>query len=130
MRTVLSAAAGALSLCLAAAGCADSIAGADPETGLRVEVRKGPIAPVGRPGEENSAPVEGARVRVRGAERGGSVEARTGADGTVRVLLVPARYRVTVEACPGALGLPDAVMSTVRPGEIADARLTCDTGIR
>lgn len=112
-----------------AAGCGDSIVGADPDTGLRVEVRKGPIEPVERPGRENTAPVEGARVRIHGA-RGGSLQARTGTDGTVRLRLVPGRYRLEAVSCPGTLALPAPVQATVHAGEVAEVRLECDTGIR
>ena len=69
-------------------------------------------------------------MRVRQAGGGGSEEAVTGADGTVRLLLSPGDYRVEVTACPGALALPGEAPVTVEPGSIESITLSCDTGIR
>lgn len=111
-------------------GCGNSILGTDPDTGLDVEVRKGPIDPVARPGEDNSAPVEDARVRIRRIDGDGKLRVHTDADGRARVPLGPGTYEITVEACPGALGLPEPATAEVRSGETTPVRLVCDTGIR
>ena len=111
------------------AGCGSSILGDDPATAIAVSVRKSPIQPVPREGEDNSAPVAGALVRVR-AEGGGQLDRRTAADGTVRVPLAPGRYEVEVRECPGALALPPPAAVSVTRGHEEALTLMCDTGIR
>lgn len=117
-------------LALAAVGCAASILGSDPRTGLDVHVRRGPLAPVEQPGVENSAPVEGARVRIRPVADAGSAEATTDGDGTVGFAVPAGRYEVAVRDCPGALGLPGADTVRVASGARTGVTLVCDTGIR
>ena len=109
-------------------GCTD-ILGSDPSTGLQVTVRKGPIEPVSRDGEDNSVPVDEAVVLIEGVD-GGSVRLSTGPTGLVRALLVPGDYIVTVKECPGAMGLPAPEPATVTSGSMVDVYLECDTGIR
>ena len=113
----------------AISGCAKDILGSDPSTGLAVTVRKGPIQPVAREGEDNSAPVDGAVVFIEAAS-GGDATLKTDADGTFHVLLKPGDYVVTVQVCPGTMALPDPVPATVRDGSMIDVSLECDTGIR
>ena len=130
MRQTTSLAAGLAALGLAVLiGCSDSIVGDDPDTGLTVSVFKGPIQPVAREGEDNSAPVADALVRVT-APGGGHVEERTGPAGSVRINLAPGNYIVEVRECPGALSLPGPEETEVRSGLLADVLLMCDTGIR
>lgn len=117
-------------LALAAVGCAVSILGSDPRTGLDVAVRRGPLVPVEQPGVENSAPVGDASVRVRRVAETGSAEATTGVDGRVAFALAPDRYEITVRECPGALGLPRAETVRVSSGTRTGVTLLCDTGIR
>jgi hypothetical protein len=113
-----------------AAACGGSIIGVDPSTGLSVVVLRGPIQPVAMEGESNSEPVEGAVVRVRGLDRGGSTEGRTGVDGSVLLLLQPGSYEVEVRNCPRALLLPSPDTVEVRAGFTETIALECDTGIR
>ena len=113
-----------------AAGCDASITGDDPSTGLVVTVSKGPTQPVAREGENNSAPVEDAAVRVTLVGSGGRIESRTDAEGVVRFALRPGRYGVEVRECPGALALPAPDEAEVRSGELTPISLVCDTGIR
>jgi len=110
-------------------GCAKDILGSDPSTGLVVSVSKGPIQPVAREGEDNSAPVDGAVVFIE-ATSGGDTTLKTDADGSFHVLLKPGDYVVTVQVCPGTMALPDPVPATVRDGSMIDVSLECDTGIR
>lgn len=117
-------------LALAAFGCVASILGSDPRTGLDVHVRRGPLVPVEQPGVDNSAPVEGARVRIRPVADGGSAEATTGGDGTVGFAVPAGRYEVAVRDCPDARGLPRADTARVASGARTAVILLCDTGIR
>lgn len=118
-----------LLLPLLVAGCAGSLLGTDPETGLDLQVTRSPIDPVEREGEPNFAPVADAVVEVR-KEGGGSARATTDADGQVRLVLDPGRYAVEVEECPGALAFPPPAEVTVEAGAFTPLRLDCDTGIR
>lgn len=110
--------------------CSPSILGTDPDTGLNILVTRGPIRPVAREGEDNSAPVQDALVRIRRTDGSGDTGVRTGADGVVVVPVVPGTYRVEVRECPGALALPDPISVTVVAGELATLAFDCDTGIR
>lgn len=114
-----------------ATSCGGGILGSDPSTGLLVQVRKGPIEPVVREGEEdNSAPVPDAVVEVRAVGRSGEARVRTDGAGEARVPLEPGRYVVEVAICPLALGLPGPETATVVAGSLTPVRLECDTGIR
>lgn len=117
-------------LALAALGCAASILGSDPETGLDVAVRKGPIQPVAQEGVEDTAPVEGARVRVRPVGESGRADGTTDGEGLVGFALPPGSYEVKVRECPGTLGLPGADTAQVGSGARTTVTLVCDTGIR
>lgn len=101
-----------------------------PDTGLsvRVSVRRGPIAPISREGEDNTAPVAGARVTVT---RGGLFVTTAGTDagGEATLTLQPGSYVATVTECPGALALPGPAAFAVA-GDTTSVRLKCDTGIR
>ncbi len=107
-----------------------TILGTDPGTGLIVTVRKGPIQPVAREGEENTAPVAGATVRIRLLASGERLTVTTGSDGRISTLLNPGAYEVRVVECPGALALPGPDTTLVVPGGFALVHLECDTGIR
>lgn len=107
-----------------------TILGTDPGTGLIVTVRKGPIQPVAREGEENTAPVAGATVQIRLLDAGGRLTVTTGSEGRISTLLKPGAYEVRVVECQGALALPDPDTTLVVPGGFALVRLECDTGIR
>jgi hypothetical protein len=126
-RSIRAAGAAAILACVA---CGADLSGPDPDTGLLIEVRKSPIVPVVREGEDDSAPVGNAEVRIRGLDRGGSLAVRTGPDGTVRVALRPGRYELEVIECPGALSLPSPQEAGVVGGRIDPALFICDTGIR
>ena len=117
-------------LALAALGCAASILGSDPSTGLDVAVRRGPIAPVEQPGLDNTAAVPGARVRVRPVGESGRADGSTDDAGVVAFSLAAGIYAVTVIECPGALGLPETDTARVSRGERTSVTLVCDTGIR
>jgi len=118
-----------LALAALFAGCGSSILGGDPATAIAVEVMKSPIRPVAREGEDNSAPVAGALVRVR-AEGGGQLDRRTDAGGIARIPLAPGRYEVEVRECPGAMSLPSPEPVVVTAGHEEPLTLVCDTGIR
>ncbi len=110
--------------------CGSSILGTDPDTGFDILVTRGPIQPVAREGEDNSAPVGDATVRIRRTDGPGDARVRTDEDGTVRALLIPGTYRVEVRDCPGAMSLPSPQDAVVSPGELTSLEFSCDTGIR
>lgn len=110
--------------------CSVSILGTDPDTGLDILVRRGPIRPVEEEGQINSRPVEGALVLIRRTDASGDARVRTDAEGRVIVQLLPGAYRVEVRECPGALSLPDPEDASVASGELTALELLCDTGIR
>ena len=101
----------------------------DLATGVAVEVRRGPIAPVGQPGVDNTAPVRGAIIVVytESTQFGGVI---TDAVGKGSVPVPPGDYEVAVTTCPGALGPPSPVSVRVVSGSLSPVGLVCDTGIR
>lgn len=115
---------------LHATSCTPTILGPDPDTGFSLLVVKGPIQPVVREGEVNTAPVAGAVVRIRDQRSAGEARVRTAADGRARVSLRAGSYRVDVIECPGALLLPPPVGASVVPGSLTELEFDCDTGIR
>ncbi|MFQ5689255.1 MAG: carboxypeptidase-like regulatory domain-containing protein [Gemmatimonadota bacterium] len=117
-------------LLISLAACSETLGGSDPSTGLSVEIRKGPIQPVGTPGQPDSAPVEGATVVIRRADGSDRAVVHSGADGRASLALDPGEYRVSVTVCPGAMSLPGPVAATVSRGEMTSVALECDTGIR
>lgn len=119
-----------LAVLVVLAGCATSILGTDPDTGVDVAVRKGPIFPVVQPGQDDTAPVEDARVRIRPLGADGHAEARTDAGGMAGFALVAGTYEVAVLECPGTLALPAPDTAIVTAGERTVLTLVCDTGIR
>lgn len=126
---------GLLAASLALAGvvlmaCDSPIAGVDPDTGIELQVTRGPIQPVAREGESNEAPVEGAVVEVRATVGDGRLSVVTDAAGLGRAMLRPGAYRVRVTDCPGAMSLPAEELVTVTAGRLETTTLSCDTGIR
>ena len=95
---------------------------------IAIAVRRGPIAPVGQPGVDNTAPVAGAEIRIRS---GGRTIATTSTDtaGRASVTVEPGSYTADVTRCPGAMSLPapEPFAVPLAPGGL---RLECDTGIR
>jgi hypothetical protein len=101
----------------------------DPSTGVLVEVRRGPVAPVQLDASSNTAPVDGATVLLTDGS-GNEITGTTDTTGTARVFAFPGAYQVSVETCPGALHAPPPTSVTVVRGSLASALLVCDTGIR
>lgn len=115
---------------LLATSCTPAIFGPDPDTGFSLLVVKGPIQPVAREGEENSAPVAGAVVRIRDGGSAAEARVRTAANGRARVSVRAGFYSVDVVECPGALALPPPVGASVVAGRLTELEFDCDTGIR
>jgi hypothetical protein len=113
----------------ASGGCSSDILGDDPSTGIDLTVVKGPINPVEREGEDNTLPVDGAKVELQRLG-GGRHTVRTDESGSASVSLVPGSYVVTVTECPLTLALPDPDTVQVVSGERRSLRQECDTGIR
>lgn len=102
----------------------------DPSTGVLIQVRRGPIAPVQMDTADNTAPVAGAAVVLRDGSGDQAAMATTDTSGSVRVLAVPGAYDVIVQTCPGAMRTPQPATVAVVQGSFATTRLVCDTGIR
>lgn len=123
----------AVGLTALVAACGDPLvpgSTADPLTGILVEVRRGPIMPVDRPGVDNTAPVGGARVVIATAVGIPVAELRTDSLGSAAVQVPPGDYRVATSTCPGAMREAAPAVVTVVADSISAARLVCDTGIR
>lgn len=110
--------------------CVDLGAVSDLRTGIAVQVTRGPIRPVEREGEENEAPVAGARIAVQRLDGDLFETAETDEAGRARISVPEGEYRVSVEECPGAMGLPPAQEVKVRAGSFTEVAFACDTGIR
>lgn len=109
--------------------CDVSLLQVDSSSGsIQIQVFRGPINPVQREGEVNDAPVALARV----AAIGGDFTRRGATDlfGFASLPVSSGSYRVMVEFCPGAMGLPQDQHVTVLPGRSISVRFDCDTGIR
>jgi hypothetical protein len=102
----------------------------DPSTGVLIQVRRGPIAPVQQDSADNTAPVNGATVVLVDGSGHQVATATTDTSGTARVLAFPGGYQVDVQMCPGAMRTPQPAAVTVVLGAFASAQLVCDTGIR
>jgi hypothetical protein len=119
----------ALALVVSATSGCDGFS-AEAGTGLmRVEVRRGPLQPVAREGEEDSAQVANARVVVRAGGRA-LRSGRTDTQGQLQLMLAAGVYTVEVTDCPGALSLPAPEEVGVSAEGRTDVTLECDTGIR
>ena len=119
----------ALAPIVASGACAKQVP-TDPSTGVLIQVRRGPIAPVQRDSVDNTAPVNGATVVLVDGSGNPVASATTDTSGTARVLAFPGAYQVDVQTCPGAMRTPQPAAVTVAQGSFAPAQLVCDTGIR
>jgi hypothetical protein len=111
------------------AACDAYLVGLDSSTGIiEIRVFRGPINPVQREGAVNDVPVALARV----AAISGDLTRRGATDlfGFARLNVSSGSYRVRVEFCPGAMGLPGEQAVNVPPGRTVVLRFDCDTGIR
>jgi len=104
--------------------------GREEASGIAIQVVKGPIHPVEREGEENTAPVADAQIAVQRIDGDLFERATTDLTGHARVEVPEGAYRVAVEECPGAMGLPPEQEVKVRDGFFTELRFACDTGIR
>jgi len=102
----------------------------DPSTGVLIQVRRGPIAPVQIDTVDNTAPVTDATVVLLDASGNQVASAATDTSGAARVLAFPGAYQVAVQTCPGAMRTPQPNSVSVVQGSFASTRLVCDTGIR
>ena len=120
---------GSALLAAVGAGCARP-GPTDPATGVVIQVRRGPIAPVERVGADNTAPVGEAAVVLLDPSGNQMASATTDTSGTVTVLAFPGSYQVAVRTCPGSMRLAQPEPVVVAQGSLASTRLVCDTGIR
>ncbi len=123
-----------------AAGCVDP-AGMGPEintqsasltTGVAGQVRLGPISPVSREGEENSAPMPDATIVIE--REGGGILGHvvSDADGLFFVTLAAGTYVFTPQKTSKSIypGIPPAERVTVPSEGVVNVHFEYDTGIR
>jgi len=100
------------------------------DTGLTVQVHRGPITPVTRMGVDNTAPVEQAVVRVVDAAGREVGRGKTNNKGEAHLPLKPGKYTVQVLACGQMRYLPEPEPVTITAEQPTKIRFDCDTGIR
>ncbi len=100
------------------------------DTGLLVQVYRGPVTPVTQVGVENAAPVAGASVRVLDLTGKEVRRAATNLRGESVLTLAPGNYQIEVLACAGVRRLPEVETVIVKPQTMTKIRLDCDTGLR
>jgi hypothetical protein len=95
-------------------------------TGL---VTAGPVSPVDRPGQANTAQVTKGQVIARAHDGSAARRADIGADGTYRLELPPGRYTLTAEGTGAMRCNPEDTQVPAGGGPV-HVDITCDTGIR
>lgn len=115
---------------LLAASCSVNTAPADRDSELEISVVRGPINPVEREGEPNSAPVAQARVKIRRLPNGAVRTVETDENGTLLLSVVSGDYAIEIERCPTGTMFSKLLHLTVAPGARTPATIVCDTGIR
>jgi hypothetical protein len=121
------------SIVLAGGGGTGGGGGTTAKSGIRGLAEAGPIKPVQRPGEKNTAPLPGAIITIQ-PSGGGAEITRQKADqnGRFEIPLSPGTYRlVPLPPQPGAVyprGTPQTV--TVKTGKFTEVTVEYDTGIR
>jgi hypothetical protein len=106
---------------------------AAPSTGLTGKVLRGPTTPVCRADTPCYAPFKGTLVFTRittGAVTFAPVRTQTEENGHYKVLLDPARYRVTLPTTSRWRGAVKPAVVTVSKGVMRRVNLVVDTGIR
>jgi hypothetical protein len=119
----------ALTVTLLVAGIAGCGAKPVNDSGVRGEVRIGPVSPVEQQGQQNDAPYA-ATLRIKRASDGKVIaETRSAADGSFRVPLPPGEYVLEpVDGDPLPIARPQDF--TVAPGRFTIIRVDYDSGIR
>ena len=115
---------------LVAASCSVNTAPADRDSELEISVVRGPINPVQREDEPNSAPVAQARVKIRRLPDGAVRTVQTDENGTLLLSVVSGDYTIEIERCPTGTMFSKPLHLTVAPGARTPATIICDTGIR
>jgi len=100
------------------------------DTGLTVQVYRGPITPLTRIGVDNAAPVDRAVVRVLDHTGHEIKRGTTNTQGETHLALKPGQYTVQVMGCGEMRYLPEPETVTVSAQKLTKIRFDCDTGIR
>lgn len=110
---------------LVAVACEDTVT----DSGVRGEVRIGPVNPVEQPGVDNTAPYA-SKLVVRSVPDGEAVaETVSGRDGLFAILLAPGEYILVPEnGDPLPVATPQAF--TVVAGRFTTVNVAYDSGIR
>jgi len=108
------------------AGCST---GPDNGVTVTISVRRGPIMPLEQPGEDNTAPVDDAEVRILRDDARVALK-YTGSTGLATVVLEPGNYVARVTICPGSMALPEPQPFIAASDSDNRVTLVCDTGIR
>ena len=114
-----------LSVLMAIAGCS---VGVPADSGIRGEVRIGPVSPVETPGTPASKPYA-ATLEIRPADGGRAVRAKSGADGRFSVNLAPGAYVIEPEQ-GNPLPTAQPVTVEVEPHRFTPVVIDYDSGIR
>ena len=121
----------AVAVALVAGVGAASPAATQTESGLTGKVLRGPTTPVCREDRPCYAPFKGTLVFTQVTPGNAPVREQTAADGTYKVLLDPARYRVTTGARTRFGNLVKPAIVTVSKGAaMRRVNFIIDTGIR
>ena len=111
-----------------------SACGQPPEVGVEVSgvALAGPVCPVETdPPDPACVPrpvVDAIVLAVSGS--GETVESRTGADGSFRIVLTPGRYEIAAQSVEGLMGIPPPLVIEVLEEPLDLGVLMYDTGIR
>jgi hypothetical protein len=117
--------AGLLSVFFATIACEDAVT----DSGVKGEVRIGPINPVEQPGVDNTAPYS-ARLTVRSVPEDNVVaETVSDGDGLFLIYLPPGDY-VLVPENGDPLPIAESQAFTVSPGRFTTVDVAYDSGIR
>jgi hypothetical protein len=99
--------------------------------GIAGEVRRSPIMPVERPGQDNSAPLAGAYIGISKSPGGFVGNVVSDSLGQFSVELQPGVYTLTAQSFGSTFPVPpEPQQVTVPANGIVNVRLDYDTGIR
>ena len=99
--------------------------------GIAGEVRKSPIMPVERPGQDNSAPLAGAYIAISKSPGGFVGNVVSDSLGQFSVELQPGVYTLTAQSFGSTFPIPPGPQDvTVPENGTVHVRLDYDTGIR
>ena len=97
----------------------------DPQTGLDIHVRRGPVST--NP-DSTTVPVDSAGIVFFDLSGNPLGQTFTDTVGEARVVYAAGSYHLQMSSCPGAPKVPDAVNVVVVSGGFSLVNFVCDTG--